>query len=79
MAFVIYELNGNPISLAVTRAWRPKIEETAGNTPEDIDFDFYHMNGYTGVYWNYRGLVYYLVSDLPEKVNIHQLLDWSAS
>ncbi|HWP49138.1 MAG TPA: zf-HC2 domain-containing protein [Candidatus Limnocylindrales bacterium] len=79
VALIIYELNGNPISLAVTKAWRPKIEETARNTPEDIDFDFYQVDGYTGIYWNYRGLVYCLVSDLPENVNIHQLLDWSAS
>jgi anti-sigma factor RsiW len=79
VAFVMYELNGNPISLAVTRAWKPKIGETAGDTPEDIDFDFYHMDGYTGVYWNYRGLVYCLVSNLPENVKLHQLLDWPTS
>lgn len=66
-AYIIYRLNGHPISLVVTSASVAKPSGGEEIAWEGLRFHFQSVSGWKVLTWSHDGLTYALVSDLEER------------
>jgi anti-sigma factor RsiW len=66
-AYIVYRLNGHPISLVVTSGLVAKPSGGEEIAWEGLRFHFQSVSGWKVLTWSHDGLTYALVSDLEER------------